>query len=77
MTVAVVASVDASTNLFVDLLEEGDLLLQTLNAPLQVQPGQSSIVNILDTQTHTHTINIEMIINRKCQKLLQDQDIER
>ena len=31
-----------------DLLEEGNLLLQTLNAPLQVQPGQSGIVDILD-----------------------------
>lgn len=33
-----------------DLLEEGNLLLQTLNASLQVQPGQSGIVNILDAK---------------------------
>lgn len=40
-----------------DLLEEGDLLLQTLNASLQVQPGQSGIVNILDTNTDTEEKN--------------------
>ena len=40
-----------STDLFMDLLEEGDLLLQALDASLQVQPGQSGIVNILDTNT--------------------------
>lgn len=32
-----------------NLLEEGNLLLQALNASLQVQPSQSGIVNILDT----------------------------
>lgn len=38
-----------------DLLEEGNLLLQTLNASLQVQPGQSGIVNILDeNKDRTH-----------------------
>lgn len=37
-------------HLFMDLLEEGNLLLQTLNASLQVQPGQSSTVNILETR---------------------------
>lgn len=36
-----------------DLLEEANLLLQTLNASLQVQPGQSSIINILDMKTET------------------------
>ncbi len=41
--------IDRLTDLFMDLLEEGDLLLQTLNASLQVQPGQSGIVDILDT----------------------------
>lgn len=30
-----------------DLLEEGDLLLQALDASLQVQPGQRGVVNIL------------------------------
>lgn len=33
-----------------DLLEEGNFLLQTLNASLQVQPGQSGVVNILDAE---------------------------
>lgn len=36
------------TDLLVDLLEEGDLFLQALNAPLQVQPGQSGTVDILN-----------------------------
>lgn len=36
-------------DLFMDLLEEGNLLLQTLNASLQVQSGQSGTVNILET----------------------------
>lgn len=34
-----------------DLLEECNLLLQSLNPSLQVQPGQSGIVNILETNT--------------------------
>lgn len=34
-----------------DFLEEGNLFLQALNAPLQVQPGQSGTVNILQTST--------------------------
>lgn len=40
-----------------DLLEESDLLLQALNASLQVQPGQSGIVNILDTNAETEKIS--------------------
>lgn len=44
-----------------DLLEEGDLLLQRLDAPLQVQTGQSGSVHILQRfgewflKEHTHT----------------------
>ena len=45
--------INKSTDLFVDLLEEGNLLLEALNAPLQVQPGQSGIVYILDTNKET------------------------
>lgn len=40
-----------STNLLVDLLEEGDLLLQALDASLQVQPGQCGVVHILEAIT--------------------------
>lgn len=40
-----------STNLLVDLLEEGNLLLQALDASLQVQPGQRGIVHILEVVT--------------------------
>ena len=32
-----------------DFLQEGNLLLQALNAPFQVQPGQSGTVNILNS----------------------------
>lgn len=35
------------TNLFVDLLQEGDLLLQRLDASLQVQTGQSGSIHVL------------------------------
>lgn len=34
-----------------DLLEEGDLLLQALDASLQVQPGQRGIVYVLGVTT--------------------------
>ena len=34
-------------NLLVDLLQEGDLLLQRLDASLQVQTGQSGSVHVL------------------------------
>lgn len=34
-----------------DLLEEGDLLLQALDASLQVQPGQCGVVHILEAIT--------------------------
>lgn len=47
-----------------DLLEEGNLLLQALNASLQVQPGQSGIVNILDTDAETEN-KIIVTTNRK------------
>lgn len=40
-----------------DLLKEGNLLLQTLNASLQVQPGQSGIVNILEAQKDIKTMS--------------------
>lgn len=40
-----------STDLLMDLLEEGDLLLQALDASLQVQPGQGGIVHILQANT--------------------------
>lgn len=36
-----------------DLLEECNLLLQTFNPSLQVQPGQSGIIYILDTNVIT------------------------
>lgn len=34
-----------------DLLEEGNLLLQALDASLQVQPGQRGVVHILEVIT--------------------------
>lgn len=59
-----------------DLLEEGNLLLQTLNASLQVQPGQSGIVNILDTDAETEK-KIIVTTNRKCKKVQREVEIER
>lgn len=50
-----------------DLLEEANLLLQTLNASLQVQPGQSSIINILDMKTETCQIT-----NKKGEKICKE-----
>ncbi len=38
---------DAKENLFMDLLQEGDLLLQRLDASLQVQTSQSGGIHIL------------------------------
>lgn len=41
-----------------DLLEENNLLLQCLNPSLKVQPGQSGIVDILDTNTQKNTAKL-------------------
>lgn len=65
---------DRSTHLFMDLLEEGNLFLQTLNAPLQVQPGQSGIVYILGANTDTQ--KIIATTNRKDKKVQGKQEIE-
>lgn len=58
-----------------DLLQESNLLLQALNASLQVQPGQSGIVNILDTNTETQ-INI-VRTNKEGKRVQEEQETER
>lgn len=49
-------------NLFMDLLQEGDLLLQSLDASLQVQTSQSGSIHVLQRFGESVLKLVEIII---------------